>query len=469
MHAALPGSLREDRRSRVGGRILVLGGAFSRAKIPVCTTPIALRARASRPRSGPLLQSPRDDLQPRPHAGFYLYNSLTHELEPFESIEPDVARMYVCGVTPYDVGHLGHALVYVAQDTLRRWLEFNAYEVHHVQNITDIDDDMVRKSKELGVTIAELTEQNHRIYLEEMDALSVQRPEQFPRVSGNIPEIVAMVAELVANGQAYEVDGYVFFDRSHTPWFGRLSGRTQEELRTGSRTDTMPDEPDHLKRDALDFLLWQPSSDEGATFDSPWGPGRPGWHIECSSMARTTLGDQIDIHGGGRDLAFPHHDSEIVQTECVTGESPSVRYWVHNGTMGLGGVKMSKSLGNLVKVSELLNAGHTPDAIRLLLLATHYRSDRDFSEEALVAEEENAALLRRAAERAGDGPDALRAEPFRNAFMDAMDNDLDTPGAIRVLLQLAGEMESGQVAGGTSVAALVELAGVLGLTLGRGG
>ena len=378
--------------------------------------------------------------------------------------------MYVCGVTPYDVGHLGHALVYVVQDTLRRWLEFNAYTVHHIQNITDIDDDMVRKSRELGITIAGLTDLNHRIYLEEMDALAVQRPDAFPRVSEHIPQIIEMVSSLVASGHAYEVDGYVFFDRSGTPHFGRLSGRTQEELRTGPRTDTMPNEPDHLKRDPLDFLVWQPSNDPGATFDSPWGPGRPGWHIECSAMARTALGDQIDIHGGGRDLAFPHHDSEIVQSECFTGTGPYVRYWVHNGTMGLDGVKMSKSLGNLVKVSELLGAGHTPDAIRLLLLSVHYRADRDFSEDALASQEENAALLLRASERtaaAGDG--ALRAEPFRNAFMDAMDNDLDTPGAIRALIQLAQEIESGQVGGETAIPSLIELSNVLGLTLGREG
>ena len=413
------------------------------------------------------MQTPRDDLQPRSHAGFHLYNSLTRELELFEPLEPGLVKMYVCGVTPYDVGHLGHALVYVAQDTLRRWLEFNAYEVRHIQNITDIDDDMVRKSRELGMTIAELTEQNHRIYLEEMDALGVQRPHDFPRVSGHIPEIIEMVAALVASGHAYEVDGYVFFDRSGTPDFGRLSGRTQEELRTGPRTDTMPDEPDHLKRDVLDFLLWQPSSDEGATFDSPWGPGRPGWHIECSAMVRATLGDQIDIHGGGRDLAFPHHDCEIVQTESVTGVAPGVRYWVHNGTMGLDGVKMSKSLGNLVKVSELLGAGHTPDAIRLHLLGTHYREDRDFSEQALAACEDDASLLRRASERTSGGTDALRAQPFRNAFMDAMDDDLNTPEAIRALLQLAREIDSGQVSGETATSALIELADVLGLTLGR--
>ncbi len=414
-------------------------------------------------RSELLLQSPRDDLQPRPHAGFRIYNSLTNQLEPFEPLESGVVRMYVCGVTPYDVGHLGHALVYVVYDTLRRWLEFSAQEVQHIQNITDIDDDMVRKSGELGIKIDELTEINHRIYLEEMDTLRVKRPALFPRVSGHIPEIIEMVVALIASGNAYEIDGYVFFDRVNSPDFGALSGRSQEELRNAPRTDMMPDEPDHLKRDSLDFLLWQPSDDEGATFESPWGLGRPGWHIECSAMARATLGDQFDIHGGGRDLSYPHHDSEIVQTECVTGQRPSVRYWVHTGVMCLDGVKMSKSLGNLVKVSELLDAGHTADAIRLHLLSYHYREDRDFSYAELDVQEENAMLLRRASTRLLDGIDTLRAQPFRNAFMDAMDSDLNTPEAIRVVLQLARDIESGQISGEIAVPALLELTEVLGL------
>jgi cysteinyl-tRNA synthetase len=377
--------------------------------------------------------------------------------------------MYVCGVTPYDVGHLGHALVYVVQDTLHRWLEFNGYEVHHIQNVTDIDDDMVRKSKELGITIPALTQQNHALYLQEMDALNVQRPESFPLVSGHMPQIIEMVSALEANGFAYEVDGHVFFDTSRTVGFGVLSGHTHEELRMAPRTDTMPDEPDHLKRDSLDFLLWKPSEDEDAMFESPWGVGRPGWHIECSAMARATLGDQIDIHGGGSDLAYPHHDSEIVQMESVTGKAPYVGYWVHNGTMQLDGVKMSKSLGNLVKVHELLDEVHTADAVRLVLLSTHYREDRDFSREQLVSAGEDVALFRRAAEMASGGAEQLRAQPLRNAFMDAMDNDLDTPSAIGALRQLASEVESGQVAATTGAPAIAELASVLGLTLGGEG
>jgi len=372
--------------------------------------------------------------------------------------------MYVCGITPYDVGHLGHALVAVAFDTLRRWLEFNAYEVRHIQNITDIDDDMVRKSRELGISIAELTDRNHAIYLHEMDALNVQRPEAYPRVSQTIPQIIEMVTTLIGGGHAYEVNGYVFFDVTTAPKFGALAGLTLDELLT-FKSDSMPAEPVDLKHHPLDFLLWQPCTDEGATFDSPWGPGRPGWHIECSAMARAALGNRLDIHGGGKDLRYPHHDSEIVQSECATGESPYVGTWMHNGTVGLAGEKMSKSLGNLVKVSELIERGHTGNGIRLLMLSARYRDDRDFDEVALNRREEDARLLERAASSRGGPPDGLRVQSRRVEFQDAMDDDLDTPRAIEVLLGIARDLEAGMLAGDTGVATLIELGDVLGLRL----
>jgi cysteinyl-tRNA synthetase len=408
-------------------------------------------------------------LQPRQYDNLRLFNTLTREKEHLEPIEDRVVQMYVCGITPYEVGHLGHALTYVTFDTLRRWLEYQAFEVRHVQNITDVDDDMVRKSRELGVSIPELTERNHRLYLEEMDALNVLRPDAFPRVSETMPRIIEMVTTLEASGYAYAVDGYVFFDTSRAPDFGRLAGMTRDELRAGPRTDTMPDEPDHLKRDALDFLLWQPSDDGWASWDSPWGRGRPGWHIECSAMAQENLGPRIDIHGGGRDLRYPHHECEIVQSESVSGEMPYVSIWMHNGTLTLDGVKMSKSLGNLVKVSDLLAAGHTPDAIRLFLLGTHYRRDHDFTEEELDRWERQAEALRRAVEGPGGPPDQLRVETYRGAFMDAMDDDLDTPKAIEAILALATAVTAGRVAGRTGIPALLELADVLGLRLGREG
>jgi cysteinyl-tRNA synthetase len=395
---------------------------------------------------------------------------MTGRKDVFTPLEPGVARMYVCGITPYDVGHLGHALTFVAFDTIRRYLEFQSYEVHHVQNITDIDDDMVRKARELGISIPELTERNHTIYLQEMDALNVQRPDVFPRVSQSIPQIIDLIAELFARGHAYAVEGHVFFDVTTAPRFGALNGMTLAQLRTSPpRSDSIPAEPQHLKRDPLDFLLWQPSNEADAHWPSPWGEGRPGWHIECSAMVRANLGDRIDIHGGGKDLRYPHHESEIVQSECATGATPYVGTWMHIGTLLLDGVKMSKSLGNLVKVSELLAQGHSPDAVRLGLLGTHYRADHDWSADELERWEQRAALLRRAVDAPGGRPDLLRVEPRRLRFMDAMDDDFDTPRAIEVLISIAEDLEAGRLHAATAVPTLVELADVLGLRLGREG
>ena len=396
-----------------------------------------------------------------------IYHTLSRRTEPFQPIEDRRVLMYVCGITPYDAGHLGHALTYVVFDVVRRYLEFQSFEVQHIQNITDVDDDMVRVSAERGLSIAELTEETHTQFLDDMDALNVLRPDAYPRVSRSIPEIVELISLLLERGHAYEVEGHVFFDARTTPAFGALSGMTPDELRNAPRTDTMPEEPEHLKRDPLDFLLWQPSDYPGAAFDAPWGRGRPGWHIECSAMARASLGDRIDIHGGGRDLVYPHHESEIVQSQHATGTEPFVGYWMHIGTLTLDGVKMSKSLGNLVKVGELLEAGHAPDAIRLALLGTHYREEHPWTDAVLARAEEQAALLRRAIASPGGPPDQLRVQPLRNAFMDAMDDDFDTPRAIETLLTLARDIEAGALHGATAIPALVELADVLGLRLGR--
>jgi L-cysteine:1D-myo-inositol 2-amino-2-deoxy-alpha-D-glucopyranoside ligase len=323
---------------------------------------------------------------------------------------------------------------------------------------------MVRKSRELGISIRELTDQNQAVYLREMDALNVLRPDAFPRASDAIPQIIEMVATLIERGYAYEVDGHVFFDVSRRPDFGALLGLHGAELRA-YRNDSMPDEPEDLKRDPLDFLVWQPCDWEGAAFGSPWGVGRPGWHIECSAMAQAALGPQLDIHGGGKDLRYPHHDSEIVQSEAASGRAPYVRTWMHNGTMGLDGQKMSKSLGNLVKVGDLLADGFTANGIRLLLLSQHYREDRDFDRGALADAEERARLFERAARAPGGRPDRLRVQPFRNAFQDAMDDDLQTPKAIDLLTHISTELDAGRLDAETGGATLVELGEVLGLRL----
>ena len=407
--------------------------------------------------------------RPRPYEErslLEIYSTLTRRKELFEPVEPGVVRMYVCGITPYDVGHLGHARVFVLFDVVRRYLEFQALDVHHIQNITDIDDDMVRVSARDGISIRELTDRNQAVYLSEMDSLHVHRPAAFPRVSETIPEIIAMVQQLIAAGHAYEVEHHVFFDTSHAPRFGALAGLTREGLRE-YRSDSMPAEPGHLKRDPLDFLVWQPSDAPGATFDSPWGPGRPGWHIECSAMANKALGPRIDIHGGGTDLAYPHHDSEIVQSEAATGESPFCGTWMHVGTMQLDHVKMSKSLGNLIKVSEVLAEGHTSDAVRLYLLSQHYRSAMNYEHADMHAWDDRAALLQRALHSRGGPRDDLRVQHLRNQFQEAMDDDFDTPRAVRALLDIAIGLESRQFYAETAAASLVELGGVLGLTLGR--
>ena len=409
---------------------------------------------------------PRPPAESRSPALLRIYNTLTRQLEPFRPRERGVVRMYVCGVTPYDVGHLGHALTFAVFDTVRRYLEFQAFEVRHIQNITDVDDDMVRVSRERGLSIADLAEQNHRVHLREMDALHVLRPAGFPRASEHIGAIVEMVEALLARGHAYEVGGHVFFSAQSAAHFGELAGRTPAELRAAPRTDSMPEEPEHLKRDPLDFLLWQPGADPGASFDSPWGAGRPGWHVECSAMARATLAEQIDIHGGGSDLVYPHHESEIAQSEGATGRRPFVGTWMHVGTMRLDGAKMSKSLGNLVKVSELTARGHDPSALRLALLSRHYRADHDFREEELASCGELLGAWRRALKAPGGPPDALRVQPWRNAFMDALDDDFDTPRAIAALSGIAEGLLEGRLEAATAQPTLRELAAVLGVELG---
>ena len=406
------------------------------------------------------------DLQPRHMDGFKLYNSKTRTKELFIPLDEGKATMYVCGITPYDVGHLGHALVYSVQDTLHRWLDFSGYEVTHIQNITDIDDDMIRKSVELDISIADLTEKNHSIYLEEMDALNVMRPDKFPLVSDYIQDIVQSIIILEQQGFAYNVDGYVFFNTSNTRSFGILSGYSFDKLSTMPRTDTMPDEPEHLKVNSSDFLLWQPSQHPEAMYDSPWGKGRPGWHIECSVMARSNIGDQIDIHGGGKDLAYPHHDSEIVQTESLTGAKPAVSYWVHNGTMQLNGEKMSKSLGNLVKVHELLNDGFTGNAIRLSLLMEHYRDDRDFSKDQLSQAHSDIKLFKNAVKKNHtESKGLIKLQSLRNVFMDAMDDDLNTPLAIDALRDISTLIVADEISSKMGASAILEMSQVLGLDL----
>lgn len=292
-----------------------------------------------------------------------LFNTLTQSLETFTPREKTV-QIYVCGVTPYDTTHLGHAFTYVSFDTLIRYLESSGYAVRYVQNVTDIDDDVLRKARELGVAWDELGRRETASYLRDMDMLNVRRPTVYARATDEIPRIIELIQTLIERGYAYESAGCVFYSVKQDSDFGELARAIglndyRAMLSVANERGNFPD--DKRKRDPLDFVLWQAQAPDEPAWSSPWGPGRPGWHIECSSMVIHYLGPQIDIHGGGADLAFPHHSCEIAQSEHATGKVPFVRYWMHTGMVYQGGEKMSKSLGNLTLVRELLK-DVSPDA-----------------------------------------------------------------------------------------------------------
>ena len=369
-----------------------------------------------------------------------LFDARRGELVPFAPIGPGPVGLYVCGVTPYDTGHLGHAFTYLSFDVLLRYLRFLGHEVVYVQNLTDVDDDMLRRARESGEDYLELGNRHVTTFLTEMAALNWLPPDVFPRATRHIPQMVALIERLVANGHAYLAEGHVYFSVTSCPTYGELSKLSREEmlplaLERGSRAE-MPG-----RRDPLDFVLWQPSLPDEPTWDSPWGRGRPGWHIECSAMSSAYLGNHFEIHGGGADLAFPHHESEIAQSEAASGQRPFVEWWMHAGMLGYDGEKMSKSLGNLVLVRDLLRS-FSGDAIRLYLVGRHYREELTFSQADLEAAAVSAARLRMAGLVAGGAEaDPATLSPVvrehRDRFLEAMDNDLDTPSAMPQLMALA--------------------------------
>ena len=379
-------------------------------------------------------------------SGLRLRDSRTGALRPLDA--GPLVRLYVCGITPYDSTHLGHAFTYVTFDALIRYLEHAGHEVRYVRNVTDVDDDIFRVSRERGIPAEEITAREVARFTADLDAMNCRPPDAEPYASAYVPSMLRMVGDLVANGSAYALpDGRVYFDTAASACFGRFAQLDRDEmLRQFAEKGGDPDAPG--KRDALDFLLWQPSAADEAMWDSPWGPGRPGWHIECSVMAIDELGPTIDIHGGGNDLVFPHHEAEVCQAEHHTGQEFS-RFWLHTGMVALDGVKMSKSLGNLVFVSDLRER-FDPMAVRRYLLQHHYRDGWGYHEAELI---DAAAGVKRWAEAAGGDGEAPEAA---EAFHAAMTADLDTPGALRALDRAA---EAG--AGAT----VRELAGILGFAL----
>jgi L-cysteine:1D-myo-inositol 2-amino-2-deoxy-alpha-D-glucopyranoside ligase len=375
-----------------------------------------------------------------------LYDARRGGPQPFVPPGNGPVGLYVCGVTPYDTGHLGHAFTYVSFDVLHRYLEYLGHDVVYVQNLTDVDDDMLRKARETGEDYLALGNRHVTTFLTEMAALNWLPPDHYPRATQHIGPMLEMIGRLVDAGLAYAAEGNVYFSIDAWPHYGELSKLSRVAmLPVANDRGNVPDMPG--KRDPLDFVLWQRSLPDEPAWPSPWGPGRPGWHIECSAMSTAYLGTRFEIHGGGADLLFPHHESELAQTEGATGIRPWVAHWMHAGMLRYEGEKMSKSLGNLVLVRDLLRT-YPGDAIRHLLVSHHYRSEVDFHATDLERSADAAAVLRRACLRAETlAPadpamaDATRVAPAvadaRARFLAAMDDDLDTPRALPPLEELA--------------------------------
>jgi L-cysteine:1D-myo-inositol 2-amino-2-deoxy-alpha-D-glucopyranoside ligase len=379
-----------------------------------------------------------------------LRNTETQARQPLDPAHSPV-RIYVCGVTPYDTTHLGHAFTYVTFDVLVRALRAGGHQVRYVQNVTDVDDDIIRRARELGTTWDQLAARETALFETDLAALNVQAPDVFPRASQTISKIIELVGTLESQGHAYRSDGNVYFRVESITDYGRLSRLPEAEMiRLSAERGADPDDP--RKHHPLDFVLWQQSAPGEPHWPSPWSEGRPGWHIECSAMALQHLGAQLDVHGGGSDLVFPHHESEIAQSESITGIRPFARIWMHVGMLRYQGEKMSKSLRNLVLVRDLLHR-YDADAIRVLLLRHHYRDPWEYTEDQLQDAQAWTRELRAAAARVPESTSAIAVH-----VRDALEDDLDTPRA----LQHLGEM----VAGGDR--AWPDAANLLGLRLDRG-
>ena len=404
-----------------------------------------------------------------------VYNTLSGQKEEFLP-RGDEVKMYVCGVTPYDNCHIGHAMSYIIFDVIRRYLQFRGYKVKYVQNITDIDDKIIDRAGKLGISTHELAEKYIDSYFADMDGLNIGQADIYPRATEEIPKIIEVIQGLIDKGYAYPAQGSVYFRVRSVADYGKLAHRSpdkeREIIRLGAKLfpDTVVSDEVAVKEDPLDFALWKVAKPGEPWWQSPWGKGRPGWHIECSAMSLKYLGDTLDIHGGGQDLVFPHHENEIAQSESFTGIKPFVKYWLHNGLVQLGEEKMSKSLGNLITIKEALEK-YSRDAIRIFVISSHYRSPITYSEEALEAAEKGAERLRQAAsgEDKGDKPDKWESEEYYSQrFIETMDDDFNTAQALALLFSLAKDINWAREEGyGTTRARqwLVARANILGLTL----
>jgi L-cysteine:1D-myo-inositol 2-amino-2-deoxy-alpha-D-glucopyranoside ligase len=394
-----------------------------------------------------------------------LYNTQTRRTERLAPRDGAVG-IYVCGVTPYDTTHVGHAFTFLNFDVLVRHLRASGLRVTYVQNVTDIDDDILRKARELSTTWDELGSRETARFRQDLRDLNALDPDHYVKATDHVPEMIAIIEPLIATGHAYVVNGSVYFSVASDPDFGQLSHIPRNEmLAVANERGNNPDDPN--KRDPLDFVLWQAAQPGEPTWDSPWGPGRPGWHIECSAMATRYLGPTVDVHGGGADLIFPHHECEVAQTEPATGVKPFVRIWMHTAMVDYQGEKMSKSLGNLVLVRDALDS-YSSDALRLYLFSHHYRERWEYRDDELDEWARLAEDLREAADFPAYGvEEVVDVGVFRERFHNALEDDFNTPAAIDALREIgqaileAPDEDDGREAQAT----LRELADVLGLTL----
>ncbi|MEW6142616.1 MAG: cysteine--tRNA ligase [Chloroflexota bacterium] len=390
-----------------------------------------------------------------------IYNTLSGRKEDFQPRGKPVT-MYVCGVTVYSSSHIGHAMSYIVFDTIRRHLEYRGYPVRYVQNFTDIDDKIINRANELGIPAMDLAKRYIDEFLTDSDALNIRRADIYPRATEEIPKIITVISGLIEKGYAYQSGGDVYFRVKKAVEYGKLSHQSPDQMIAGARVEGTG------KEHPLDFALWKGAKPGEPSWPSPWGDGRPGWHIECSAMSLKYLGETIDIHGGGQDLVFPHHENEIAQSESFTGVAPFVRYWLHNGLLQFGTEKMSKSLGNLVTIRELLQQ-HTADSLRLFVLSSHYRNPLTHNEEALNAAERGMKRIRQALTAQSEtGNRRVDSMTFRQKFIEAMDDDFNTPQAVAVLFDLVREINRGHEAKQDVTEAqntLRELASVLGFSL----
>jgi cysteinyl-tRNA synthetase len=404
-----------------------------------------------------------------------IYSTLSRQKEDFEPIEAGKVTMYVCGPTVYAKAHVGHAMSSLVFDIIRRYLEYRGYQVRHAMNYTDVDDKIINKANQMGIDPIQLAEKYIDEFGKHLSDLNILPATVYPRATREIPYIIQLITQLGEEGYAYEVEGDVYFRVSKDEDYGKLSSRHLEDMEAGARVDV-----DERKEHPMDFALWKSSKPGEPAWESPWGKGRPGWHIECSAMSMHHLGEQIDIHGGGNDLIFPHHENEIAQTESATGK-PFARYWVHNGMMQLAGAKMSKSLGNLVTIEDFL-AEHEGDALRMMVLNSSYHNPLTFGDEIITQAERALERLRLALRTGAEGTLAegepaenlrKQVEATRKGFTECMDDDFNTAGALGNLFDLVRAINQAKDAGVSALivaegqSLLRELMGVFGLRAER--